>query len=147
MLHRLKFGRRYDLAPRLARRFDPSAFPQADWDLIVPVPLHPWRLMRRGYDQGALLARFVAAKTGCEADYRAVKRWRRTQPQARLSATARRENVRGAFRVRKPARVAGRRVLVIDDVMTTGATTGAIARALRASGASSVDCWTVARVD
>ncbi|MBN2584666.1 MAG: ComF family protein, partial [Planctomycetes bacterium] len=108
-------------------------------DLATAVPLHWWRCYRRGFNQAALLARTVVRRGRLRLPLRRLLvRTRDTPPQVGLSATARRENVRGAFRVRDPAMVKDRRILLLDDVMTTGATVGECARALRRAGAREV---------
>ncbi|HTU03813.1 MAG TPA: double zinc ribbon domain-containing protein [Candidatus Sulfotelmatobacter sp.] len=115
-----------------------------EWDGLVPVPLHWLRQWRRGFNQAEILARAV----GREHDLpvvAALARVRRTPPQ-HGDATTRRRNVRGAFAVRAAARVAGRRLLLVDDVFTTGATANAAASALLASGADDVGVLTLARV-
>jgi ComF family protein len=113
-------------------------------DVIVPVPLHPARLRRRGYNQAALLARELGRRVGLPVEERALQRVRATRSQMRLSAADRRRNVQGAFRC-ADGRVRGRRVLLLDDVCTTGATLEACADALRAGGAESVWALTLAR--
>jgi ComF family protein len=118
-------------------------------DLIVPVPLHPIRLWFRRYNQSAILAQRLHRLTGKPFDPLALARVRATPSQGRMpSAKARRRNVQGAFKVplRKAPAVAGRKVLLIDDVLTTGATIGACARALRRAGAAKVMVLTIARV-
>ncbi|NIA20996.1 MAG: ComF family protein [Anaerolineaceae bacterium] len=113
-------------------------------DLVTAVPLHWWRYYRRGFNQSSLLARALGRR-GLEAPQRRVLvRTRDTPPQVGLSMTARRENVRGAFRVRRPGQVKGQRILLVDDVMTTGATAGECARVLRRAGARSVTVAVVA---
>ncbi len=118
-----------------------------DADILVPVPLHRSRLFSRRYNQSAELARNLARV--CEKPFRpeAVVRTKRTQQQTGLGARERESNVRGAFRVPETERIhiAGRSVLLIDDVYTTGATVNAAARALLKSGASGVDVLTFAR--
>lgn len=116
-------------------------------DLLVPVPLHWTRLFSRRYNQSALLAQAVSKISGVPADPAALVRRRRTPPQGRLDRTARRRNVRGAFAVpaRKAANLAGRRVVLIDDVLTTGSTLGACVAALLQAGVASVDALTLAR--
>ncbi len=118
-------------------------------EVLVPVPLHRWRLLRRGYNQAALLARAVARLAGrpCVPDL--LERHRPTASQQRLSARARRENVTpAAFRVhrRHRGRIAGARILLVDDVFTTGATLDACAKVLQRAGAARVDALTLARV-
>jgi ComF family protein len=117
-------------------------------DVLVPVPLHPHRQRTRGYNQSLLLAREVSRRLGLPMAAGALLRRRDTPPQARAAeADARRRNVAGAFACR-PGAVAGRRVLLVDDVTTTGATLDACARALLAQGgASSVWALTFARED
>jgi ComF family protein len=108
--------------------------------LLVPVPLHPLRLRQRGYNQSAL----IALGTGRKIDARALERIRDTPPQAGLGAEQRRRNLAGAFRARAE-RVRGRRVILVDDVVTTGATVEAASRELLRAGAQSVDVLTLAR--
>ncbi|RRQ22104.1 ComF family protein [Thiohalobacter thiocyanaticus] len=118
----------------------------ADWpacDLLVPVPLHPRRQWRRGFNQSLEIARFAARGLKLPLDSSHCRRQRRTDTQADLSARARRANVRGAFRAEGDW--AGLRVAIIDDVMTTGATADALARALKARGAAEVRVWVCAR--
>jgi len=110
------------------------------------VPLHPSRLRWRGFNQAALLAAPVARRLGCKLDVRSLIRVVATTPQTAKDIQTRRRNVRNAFAVRRPGRIANRRVLLVDDVMTTGATANECARTLRAAGARSVDVLTLARV-
>ncbi|MEO0981444.1 MAG: ComF family protein [Pseudomonadota bacterium] len=120
----------------------------AEADLVTPVPLHYVRLVQRGYNQAGWLAQAVGRAAGAPVCVDALKRARRTRSQGGLSARARRRNVAGAFKVRKSRRrrVAGKRIVLIDDVYTTGATLNACARALLKAGASSVDVLVLARV-
>lgn len=120
----------------------------ADADLIAAVPLHWSRLFARRYNQAALLALALARETGLSASPDLLSRRRRTPSQGRLSAAARERNVAGAFALRPRHRdgLAGRRVLLVDDVLTTGATVEACARVLRREGAAAVDVLTLARV-
>jgi ComF family protein len=120
----------------------------ADASMIAPVPLHWTRLFRRRYNQSALLAAVLARESGVPLVPDLLIRRRRTPPQGRLSAVERRRNMRGAFALNKrfAKRVGGRRVLLVDDVFTTGATVGACARVLLAAGAAGVDVITLARV-
>ncbi|MQX37085.1 ComF family protein [Roseospira navarrensis] len=115
-------------------------------DLVVPVPLHRWRLWRRRYNQSALLARAVAARAGRSWSPGVLTRARATPTQGGRSRRGRAENVRGAFQVVRPERVEGRRVLLVDDVLTTGATVEEGARVLKRAGAVAVDVLTLARV-
>jgi len=113
-------------------------------DVIVPVPLHTARLHERGYNQAALLARELAQQTGLAVDEQTLVRKRATAPQVQLDAKHRKENMRDAFCCSGDA-LSGKRVLLIDDVCTTGATLEACAVALLESGAHSVQALTLAR--
>lgn len=115
---------------------------------IVPVPLHPWRLVMRRYNQAALLARAVAAVSGLPFGADWLRRTRPTPSQGGLDRSHRHSNVRGAFALtdRGRARVAGQRVVLIDDVLTTGATASECARTLLRAGAEQVDVLALARV-
>ena len=115
-------------------------------DAVVPMPLHWRRRWKRGFNQSKILARLVAKERGVPM-IDAVKRIRATAIQAGLTNSNRRKNVAGAFRVLKKTQVAGKRILLIDDVMTTGATATACASALKRAGATSVTLLTLARVD
>lgn len=117
----------------------------ADADMLAPVPLHWTRLFQRRYNQASLLAHAVRAAGGPPVAADCLVRRRRTPSQGHLGPLARERNVRAAFIVRRPAEIAGRRVVVIDDVMTTGATAGECARVLKRAGAGSVGVLTLAR--
>jgi ComF family protein len=120
----------------------------AEADLIVPVPLHRWRLLLRRYNQAGLLAQALGRTVARPVVPDALVRRRRTPSQGGLGRTGRRRNVAGAFAVRasRARLVEGRRVLLVDDVHTTGATLGECARVLRRAGAAAVDVLTLARV-
>ncbi|MEO0729697.1 MAG: ComF family protein [Pseudomonadota bacterium] len=118
----------------------------ADCDVIIPVPLHRWRLISRRFNQSAELAREIARLTAKPIAYHVLARHRNTPQQAQLTSKERLKNPRGAFRVSKThqAKLKGKRVLLVDDVMTTGATVNACARELKKAGASGVDVLTLA---
>jgi ComF family protein len=117
-------------------------------DVIVPVPLHRWRLFSRRYNQAALLAQNLGRMAGKPVAVDLLRRVRATPSQGTRTAQERRRNVQGAFALRAgmKAEIAGRRVLLVDDVLTTGATAEACARTLKAGGAVAVDVLTLARV-
>ena len=115
-------------------------------DVLIPVPLHYTRLLKRRYNQSALLCRELSRLSGLPVDYAAVVRHRKTRPQVEFSGHERIKNVKDAFRIRRPERVRGKRIVLIDDVMTTGSTLKECALVLRKAGAASVDTLTVARV-
>jgi ComF family protein len=149
-LHAFKFGGRRALAAPLAAllaELGLGALPGATPDLLVPVPLHARRERQRGYNQSALLATRLGQVWGVPVALDALGRATATVPQTDLDAAARRKNVRGAFIVRRPELVAGRHVLLVDDILTTGATVGECARCLTRAGAAAVGVLTVARVD
>jgi len=148
LLHAYKFGGQSSLAPLLARSLaECFAAHGLAADVVVPVPLTGRRRRQRGYNQALLLARELAKGLGLPA-VEALRRRRFPGPQSRsASAEERRRNVEGAFEVADAAGVAGRRVLLIDDVATTGATLDACARALLAAGAAEALALTLARED
>ena len=117
----------------------------AGTDLLLPVPLHWTRLFRRRYNQAALLAQAVRAAGGPEVAVDWLVRRRRTPAQGHLGPAARERNVRGAFAMRAHRSVAGKRVVIVDDVMTTGATVEECARVLKRAGAVSIGVLTLAR--
>ncbi len=144
-----KYGDRLDLAPMLGRwmaRAGHELLPAAD--ALVPVPLHWRRLWSRRFNQSAALAGAIGRECGVPVLYEALKRVRATPQQVGLSKTQRADNVQGAFRVpaEHKALVAGRRLLLVDDVLTSGATVDTCARALLRAGASGVDVLVFARV-
>jgi len=145
LVSRFKYGERLDLARLMARMMVQAGQDiLAEADLIVPVPMHRFRLWRRRYNQAALLAQLVARETGVEVVIDGLERVKRTRAQVGLRRNERQQNLAGAFGV--PARhvhlFAGRRVVVIDDVRTTGSTLNACAHILRKAGAARIDVLT-----
>lgn len=142
---RLKNGRRPGIATTLARPMSRLVHHDGDDWLVIPVPLHRWRLWRRGYNQAALIARALAKQTTLPIAVNLLRRIKPTPLLRNMGPRHRRKTVRGAFRVDERQRdiIAGRSVLLIDDVYTTGATTNACARALKRAGAARVIvcCW------
>lgn len=142
IIHALKYGHQLAVAGwcgrQLAKQLSADRF-----DLIVPLPLHPGRLRERGFNQSAEIARLLGNRLNLPVDRSHVLRTRATPPQADLPHKERQRNVRGAFECR--ADFTGRRLLLIDDVMTTGATVNECARVLKLHGAASVTVAVVAR--
>lgn len=149
LIHRLKYGDRLELARAMgAMMLLAGRELIAEADLIVPVPLHRWRLWTRRFNQAAALGAVLAASSGKPLRTDLLRRVRRTRPQVGLSRNERAENLQGALRAAPGARahLEGRRALLVDDVLTTGATANAAARALLKAGAAQVDVLTFARV-
>ncbi|HXG46969.1 MAG TPA: ComF family protein [Methylomirabilota bacterium] len=148
IIHRYKYGRELFFEPFLADLLAREAAPvlaRECWDALVPVPLHPLREREREFNQALRLARCLSRVTGIPVWPDVVRRIRPTRTQTQLSRSERAENVRHAFDCEADAAPVGQRLVLVDDVMTTGATTSACARALRAAGAAEVCVWTVAR--
>jgi len=143
-IHQLKYRRARHLAAPLGELLLESLEAAAPVDALVPVPLHPSRLTERGYNQSALLAAEVARATGLPLADGPLRRVRPTEPQMALPAARRRANVAGAFAV-QGRELAGLRVLLVDDVCTTGSTLQACAEALKAAGCTEVWGLTLAR--
>lgn len=144
-IHLFKYQRKVVLARPLAslllsRRIDPQ-----DYDLVMPVPLHPDRLREREFNQALLLADHLARRLNLPLSYDNLIRTYPTPPQSELSRAARLTNLRRSFAVRQPAAIRGRRILLIDDVFTTGTTINECAKALRKAGAGPVSACTLAR--
>jgi len=148
VIHRYKYQRELWFEPFLAGLLVRQAVPQLsskDWDLLVPVPLYPTKERHREFNQSERLGRCLSRATGIPMDTKLVSRVLPTRTQTRLNPKERRENMRNAFSMRKKRELNGERILLLDDVFTTGATASACAGALRAGGASGVCVWTVAR--
>jgi ComF family protein len=141
LIHALKYRARLPLAAFFARAL--AARTDRGVDLVLPMPLHRARLAERGFNPSVEIARELARLTGNALATAGARRLRPTRPQAQLAFGERAANVRGAFAC--AADVRGRRVAVVDDVMTTGATLEELARVLKAAGVEAVENWVVAR--
>ncbi len=148
LIQHYKFQGAYFLGPKVLRTLLGRGWlppDLSDVDAALPVPLHPRRRRERGYDQAMLLAAALARALDCRLVRGALVRTRYTSQQALLPASRRWDNVRGAFAVRKAEAVRGRRLLLVDDVMTSGTTADECAKALKHAGAEEVRVFTLAR--
>jgi ComF family protein len=147
-IHRYKYQRAIWFEPFLVDLFLLEALPVlrgGQWDLVVPVPLHSTKQREREFNQAERLARPLANALNLPLHTRIIRRVLPTRTQTLLTRKQRAENVQRAFATRDGVRLSGDRVILVDDVLTTGATTSACATVLRASGAGEVCVWTVAR--
>ena len=147
-IHLLKYHGKSFLANPLIGLLD-RGYPFIDYgsyDLLVPVPLHPKRLRERGFNQALMLGRSIGGREGVSCGGFVLKKARWSHPQIDLSPKEREKNVKGSFAVADPAVIRGKRVLLIDDVMTTGSTVNECAGELLKAGAGEVDVFTLARV-
>lgn len=147
-VHRFKYAGNLALGPVLGRWMARHEFPGLAFggcSVVIPVPVHLKRLRERGFNQSLILAREIAEIHSMPLDFRSLGRSRETAPQAGLGREERMTNLKGAFVLRETGAVRGRRVLLVDDVLTTGSTAGECARALLEGGARSVQVITLAR--
>jgi competence protein ComFC len=149
ILHRYKYENALWVEPFVTKLFVDVAGPNVktgNWDMIVPVPLHPRRQKEREFNQAEVLGRALTRATDIRLETSLLQRTIDTRSQTRLPRAQRSKNVRDAFRFRgQKGELAGKRIIVVDDVLTTGATTNACARLLRQNGAEEVCVWTLAR--
>jgi len=141
----LKYGRKIAIARTMARYMAPLVSGEGE-RLLVPVPLHRWRLWSRGFNQSAVIARELSQRLVIPMDALVLRRTRRTPPLKGMSPLQRRRTVGGAFHVRGEAAIAGKTVILVDDVLTTGSTAEACARTLKRAGAARVELVSWARV-
>ena len=112
-------------------------------DLIIPMPMHPTRIKQRGFNQALEIAKVLTKNCKDKLDYKSVERQTLTPPQASLPLKERVKNIKGAFKVETD--LSGKRIAIVDDVMTTGASLNELAKTLKKAGASHVECWVIAR--
>jgi ComF family protein len=148
-IHKFKYGRNITMGNSLGSLLADFTFPDFDfseYSMLIPVPLHIKKLRERGFNQALLLAGKVAKKYGLPINFSLLKRRRFTLTQTGLNKTEREKNIRGAFYMTDRKKVAGKNIILIDDVYTTGATTNECARTLLKAGAQKVSVLTLARV-
>lgn len=148
VIHRYKYQQALWFEPVLAAWLNQSAVAElrgGGWHWVVPVPLHPVKQREREFNQAEVLARHLGLAAGIPLNVKLVKRVENTPSQTRLTSEERIANVRNAFALKAGVVLQGEKIVLVDDVMTTGATVNACARVLRKAGASAVCVWTVAR--
>ncbi len=134
MIHRFKYGGEWQVAYNMGRWYGAELKASGlydDVDVIIPIPLHPFKQLKRGYNQSRYLAEGMATAMGIEVDAHSTRRQRNNPSQARRGARARWDNVDGLFKVVKPNKLAGKHILVVDDVLTSGATIATLISAIR----------------
>ncbi len=146
LIHLFKYGKVESLAAPLSLLLMRALPRDLNFDHVIAMPMHWRKQWERGFNQAELLAAPVSKRFGLKLSGH-LRRARYTKSQAGLDERERRENLKGSFAVRRPEQISGRRVLLIDDVFTTGATLGAAAETLKAAGAAHVSVLTLARVD
>ncbi|MDQ5988648.1 MAG: hypothetical protein CSYNP_04409 [Syntrophus sp. SKADARSKE-3] len=147
-IHHFKYGGKTAVGESMGRMMAAHPFPAInarDYSLIVPVPLHPKKLRERGFNQSAILAKALSGQYAIRIDFMSLRRLHYTEPQVGLGSKERERNVRKAFAVDKPDKVEGERILLVDDVYTTGSTLRECARCLMDAGAERVAALTLAR--
>ncbi|MBI1841614.1 MAG: ComF family protein [Verrucomicrobia bacterium] len=148
LIHKYKYNRAFWFEPLFAELLRARVVPVTRterWDCVVPVPLHPAKLREREFNQAERLARLVSQSTGLPVRGDLLRRVAHTDTQTKLTRAERAANVRAAFTGAGGSRIPSQRVILVDDVFTTGATTNACAGVLRESGAAAVCVWTLAR--
>jgi ComF family protein len=139
MMQRYKYGNMLSLCAFFGQMLSEKVNLESI-DLIIPMPMHPTRLKERGFNQALEIAKVFGKE---KLDYKSAERQKLTPPQASLPLKERVKNIKGAFKVN--GHLAGKRIAIVDDVMTTGASLNELAKTLKKAGASHVECWVVAR--
>lgn len=149
LIHKLKYQDRHELTTLMARWLNQTGTELiSQSELIIPIPLHPWRLWQRRFNQATLLAKKLAIQTGLPVDLQSLQRPKKTKTQVGLSQKQRKSNLEGAFKIHNNhiEMISNRTILLIDDVITTGATVNAAAKTLKRAGATNVNVLSLARV-
>jgi competence protein ComFC len=149
LIHQLKYGKKIPLGRKLAQRLGETIIGSSNYmesDFLVPVPLHKSRYRERGFNQSEIVAEEISKTTGVTSLKNVLKRKKNTKDQTDLSPQEREQNVKGAFVVTEPETVSGKRIILVDDVITTGATLSECARMLRQAGAERILGMTIAVV-
>jgi ComF family protein len=148
VIHRFKYGGKISLGERLGEFMADFRYPSlaiADYSLVMPVPLHPRRLRQRGFNQAMVLAREISRRFALRLDFLSLRRIVFTEPQVGLGRDMREQNIKGAFQVADARRIKDERIILVDDVYTTGSTVKECARILMKNGAKEVAVLTLAR--
>lgn len=143
LLQQYKYNQQLALAETFAHTLMQRINPQQLPDLIIPMPLHPQRLQERGFNQSLEIARIIAKPFNLAIDYQSCQRVKLSPPQASLPLKERVRNMKGAFDCSRD--LSGLSIALVDDVMTTGASLNALAKAVKTKGAAHVECWVIAR--
>lgn len=149
VIHQFKYGRNMSVGETLASYMAGFSFPDidfTDYSMIIPVPLNIKRLRERGFNQSLILARAMGKKRQIPVNFSVLKRQKFTLTQAGSNRNERKQNIKGAFEVKDSKKIAGKNVIIIDDVYTTGATINECAKTLTMAGAKKVAVLTLARV-
>ena len=142
MMQRYKYGNMLNLGHTFGQLLS-EKLSLENIDLIIPMPMHPTRLKERGFNQALEIAKVLTKNCKDKLDYKNVERQTLTPPQASLPLKERVKNIKGAFKVE--AGLTGKKIAIVDDVMTTGASLNELAKTLKKAGASHVECWVIAR--
>jgi ComF family protein len=143
ILQQYKYNDMLHLANVFAKIFHQHHKTPHSIDLVIPMPMHPQRLQERGFNQALEIARYLAKQFKIEVNYQTCQRIKLTPPQAGLPLKERIKNVRGVFECKQPLQ--GLNIVIVDDVMTTGASMNELASTLKKAGAAHVECWVIAR--
>ncbi len=147
MMQRYKYGNMLSLSQTfgqlLSEKIRPASLNNGLIDLVIPMPMHPARIKERGFNQALEIAKILTRNHAEKLDFKSVIRQKLTPPQASLPLKERVKNIKGAFKVNGD--FSGKRIAIVDDVMTTGASLNELAKTLKKTGASHVECWVVAR--